>query len=798
MSSSRLSPKKYDVFISFRGEDTRENFTSHLHSALRDKNIVAYIDDQLKRGDDVGPALEKAIKDSLVSVVVFSERYATSKWCLQELVIIMECRREEGQVVLPVFYKTNPTDVRKQTGSYQKPFEDYDRLAAASSKRDDDQNKVGTWRAALYDAANISGWDSSNHKDDSQVIWNIVNDVSQKLHLRYPNKVEGLVGIEEHCTEIGYVLGKVGRIGIWGMGGIGKSTIAKAIFVKYFPQYDSVCFLENVREESHKHGLTYIRDKLLSELLKEQVTTSNISGSAFIKMRLSSRKVFIVVDDVDSFEQLEYLYGEFRDLGQGSNLIVTTRDKHLLNGRVDKIYEVKQWNFQESLVLFSLAAFQKSNPKKGYEGLSQRAVKYAGGVPLALKVLGSHFHSRNDPEFWKSELNYLESKKEPLKKIQEVLQVSYKGLERTEQQEIFLDIAFFFKDENKDSVIRILNACGFNAISGIQILQDKALISVSSINTIQMHDLLRDMAFDIVRKGITDPGRRSRLRDIEEVHNVLQNDKETREVEGVALDLSEAVGLQLSDDIFNRMPNLRLLRLYVPAGKQRPAKVHYYSSLLHMRDSARLKYLEWSGYPSKSLPPNFCAMFLVEIRMPQSHVEELWQGTQDLANLETIDLIECKQLVKLPDLSKASKIKWVYLSKCESLCVIHLLSVETLVTLMLDGCKKLKILISEKHLSNLQEFNVDGCSSLEEFSVSFDSIKRFDLSKIGVKKLYSSIGRLSKLEWLNLEGSRLQNLPDELSYLTSLKGLTLSNCGVVYKEKLHVLCAALRSLKRYI
>ncbi|XP_057455179.1 disease resistance protein RPV1-like [Lotus japonicus] len=790
---SVASPKKFDVFISFRGEDTRDNFTSHLHAALRDKNIVTYIDDQLKRGDDVGLELEKVIKNSLMSVVVFSERYATSKWCLQELVMITKCRRDEGQVVLPVFYKTNPTDVRNQTGSYQKPFEEYDQ-AAAAGEIITDQDKVGRWRAALSEAANISGWDSSTHKDDSQVIQNIVNDALQKLLLRYPNKLEGLVGIEKHCTDIGYILGKVGRIGIWGMGGIGKTTIAKAMFAKHFPQYDSVCFLENVREESQKHGLAYIRDKLLFELLKEQVTASNISGSTFVKRRLSSRKVFIVIDDVDSFEQLEYLCEEFSDLGQGSGLIVTTRDKHLLHGRVEKIYEVEKWNLQKSLVLFSLAAFKKSKPEKGYEDLSRRAVEYAGGVPLALKVLGSHFRSR-ETQFWESELNYLESKKEPLKKIQEVLKVSYNGLERRDLQSIFLDIAFFFKDENKDSVIKILDACGFNAISGIEMLKDKALISISNSNIIEMHDLLQEMGFDIVRKDVTDPGRRSRLRDIEEVNNALQNDEVLPEVEGIKLDLSQAVNLQLSDDLFNRMPNLRFLSLYVPVGKQRSAEVHFYPGLLHRQGSAGLKYLEWSGYPSKSLPPNFCAKFLVEIRMPHSHVKELWQGTQDLVNLETIDLSECKQLVKLPDLSKASKLKWVHLSGCESLCLVHLSSVDTLVTLILDRCKKLKSLKIEKHLSDLQNLKVENCFSLKEFSVSSDSIQSLDLSKTGVKKLYSSIGRLSKLVSLNLNGLRLQNIPNELSGLTSLGALFISNCGAVDKEKVHVLCASLRSLR---
>ena len=167
-------------------------------------------------------------------------------------------------------------------------------------------------------------------------------------------------------------------------------------------------------------------------------------------------------------------------------------------------------------------------------------------------------------------------------------------------------------------------------------------------------------------------------------------------------------------------------------------------------------------------------------------------------NLEGIDLSECKQLMKLPDLSRASKLKWVYLSGCESLCVVHpsLLSVDTLVTLILDGCKKMKSLKGEKHLPSLKKISVNGCSSLKEFSVSSDLIERLDLRNTGIQILHSSIGRLHKLVWLNLEGLRLKNLPDELSSLNSLEELRISNCKqIINKQKLHILCDGLRSLK---
>jgi len=163
LNQKTTSRKKYDVFISFRGEDTRHGITSHLYDALIHKSINTYIDYQLNRGEDVWPALEKAIEASYVSIVVFSENYATSKWCLEELVKVLQCRKLHGQVVIPVFYKTNPSHIRKQTGSYGNAFAKHERDLGT---KDSESNKlkVQNWKDALTEAANISGWDTETHK----------------------------------------------------------------------------------------------------------------------------------------------------------------------------------------------------------------------------------------------------------------------------------------------------------------------------------------------------------------------------------------------------------------------------------------------------------------------------------------------------------------------------------------------------------------------------------------------------------------------------------------------------------
>lgn len=156
-----FSPKKYDVFISFRGDDTRINFTSHLYTALCKENLETYIDNRLRRGDDISEALLQAIKDSSIYVVVFSENYASSKWCLDELTQILQCKKDQGSDVIPVFFKVDPSDIRKQKGPYKE--------ALAKHRRDfrHNQDKLNKWRDALVEAANISGWDSRTSRQVS-------------------------------------------------------------------------------------------------------------------------------------------------------------------------------------------------------------------------------------------------------------------------------------------------------------------------------------------------------------------------------------------------------------------------------------------------------------------------------------------------------------------------------------------------------------------------------------------------------------------------------------------------------
>ena len=150
-SSSSSYRCDYDVFLSFQGEDTRNNFTSHLYKALCDQGFNTFINNDLQKGEEISMELLKVIELSMISIVVFSKNFASSTWCLNELVRIIECRNN-GQLVLPIFYKVDPSKIRKQDGDFGIA------LAKHEEKFKDDIEKVQRWRKTLTRAANLSGF----------------------------------------------------------------------------------------------------------------------------------------------------------------------------------------------------------------------------------------------------------------------------------------------------------------------------------------------------------------------------------------------------------------------------------------------------------------------------------------------------------------------------------------------------------------------------------------------------------------------------------------------------------------
>ena len=337
------------------------------------------------------------------------------------------------------------------------------------------------------------------------------------------------VGVNSHAKEIESLLesNDVQVVAIHGLGGIGKTTISKAVYNRIVDSFEGSCFLENVRENSRIiDGTIQLQEKILSKTLRaSHVKVDNVSrGINVIKERLCNKRVFLILDDADISKKIEDLLGECDWILSRSRVIITRRDEHMIATLPQgcKTYKVKELGTHEALELFSQHAFHKSKPSQDYLELAYQVMDYTKGLPLALTIIGSDLCGRTKDER-KIAINKYE--KIPTANILEILNVGYDGLEETEM-EIFLDISCFFRGWFKDYVVNILDACELFPNHGIPRLVNRCLINDEQNGTLSMHDLLQQMGKEIVRRESPRILReRSRLWDHKDALEVLVGSK---------------------------------------------------------------------------------------------------------------------------------------------------------------------------------------------------------------------------------------------------------------------------------
>ncbi|XP_060186263.1 disease resistance protein Roq1-like, partial [Lycium barbarum] len=403
-----------------------------------------------------------------------------------------------------------------------------------------------------------------------------------------------LVGIEARIGGVESLLGVgsggVRFLGIWGMGGVGKTTIARKLYDKISHQFQRSCFLEKVRDESKMNGLKHLQRTLLSRISngKSVEIQGVFEGASRIKDNLCLGNVLIVFDDVDDEHQLENLVGMPDWYADGSRIIITTRDSDLLCEN-SQLYPVSELSKQEALELFSLHAFQKRSPDIEFLNLSKSVVDYAKGLPLALKVLGSFLYKRGVTE-WRSTLDRL--KDTGNKDVIEQLRLSLDGL-TPKDKNIFLDVACFFRGKREDYVIEILKSFGLNPEIGIAVLAKRSLLYISE-GRIEMHDLIEQMGQQVARDGEQDmPWNHTRLWHEKDIKTVFSINQRAESVRGIAVPTGLDRHICKFSKAFRNMPCLRLLMV---KGEEVRRHDPIAEPIKHLPSS--LIWLDWRYYMS--------------------------------------------------------------------------------------------------------------------------------------------------------------------------------------------------------
>ncbi|KAL2967731.1 hypothetical protein AAZX31_16G191500 [Glycine max] len=561
------------------------------------------------------------------------------------------------------------------------------------------------------------------------------------------------------------------------MGGLGKTTLALAVHNFIALHFDECCFLQNVREESKKHGLKHLQSIVLSKLLGEKdiILTSWQEGTSMIQHRLQRKKVLLILDDVNKHEQLKAIVGKPDWFGPGSRVIVTTRDKHLLKYHgVERTYEVEILNHDAALQLLTWNAFKTEKIDPSYEDVLNRVVTYASGLPLALEVIGSNLFEKSVAE-WESALEHY--KRIPSDEILEILKVSFDALGE-EQKNVFLDIACCFKGYKWTEVDDLLRALYGNCKKHhIGVLIEKSLIKDNYYDdTVEMHDLIQDMGREIERQRSPEkPGKRKRLWSPKDIIQVLKHNKGTSKIEIICLDSSisdKEETVVWNENAFMKMENLKIL--IIRNGKFSKGPNYFPEGL---------RVLEWHRYPSNCLPSNFDPNNLVICKLPDSSITsfEFHGSSKKLGHLTVLKFDRCKFLTQIPDVSDLPNLRELSFGYCESLVAVDdsIGFLNKLKKLSADGCRKLTSFPPLK-LTFLEILEISECSSLEYFPEilgEMKNIERLDLHDLPIKELPFSFQNLIGLQQLSLRSCGIVQLRCSLATMPNLFKFHIGNCN---------------------
>ncbi|XP_062005144.1 probable disease resistance protein At4g27220 [Rosa rugosa] len=520
-SAESSAPRwKHDVFLSFRGEDTRRGITSFLYDRLKNRGIKTFMDDQdLQVGDVISPTLLLAIKESRFAIIVLSPNYASSTWCLEELRNICECMKEDDNRILPLFYNVDPSDVRNQKRSFGDAFTKHEKSGKHKSE------KVQQWRDALTKVANFSGWHTLNYKTDRELVDAIEESVCNKLRLTEPVLKMCIGGFKEFAATkqaIDKVMNalkddEATTIGVYGMGGVGKTTM-----VKYVGAQAQKCRLFNqviMPVVSQNPDLMKIQETFAELLGLKLEEKTEIGRASKLKEKILKRTgILIILDDIwKSIDFSSIGIPSHNELQRcNSKVLLTTRKLTVCNSmdchaniHLNILSEEDSW----SLFVKEARKYPLDKSSTFYD-VARKVARECAGLPLALIVVARALRGQG-LDGWKEAARQLQASQPPNPEDEGVvyasIKLSYDYLKSDDSKSCFLLCCLFPEDYDIPIEHLLMYGIGKGMFQDSNMLEarDRTYLVVKALKDssllldarddgfVRMHDVIRDVAISI-------------------------------------------------------------------------------------------------------------------------------------------------------------------------------------------------------------------------------------------------------------------------------------------------------------
>ncbi|GLJ10177.1 hypothetical protein SUGI_0123460 [Cryptomeria japonica] len=727
----------------------------------------------LEAGYWIPPEAQHAIASATLRIAIFSPNYAPSPRCLAELFLMLKT----GKSIIPIFYHVDPFDlrcIRQGKGKYAPAFAEHEKKGSYTPE------KLDEWKSALYDISCLSGDQINSNEDGVTAVNNILHSVFELT------KKNPFVGLDELVQGFESVAEeeKVKITGIVGMGGSGKTTLAKELFERNFSSFERYSFVFDVREAASRSALPGKQKKLLADLGVHHSPFDHVDeGKVILANRLSSHRALIVLDDVDHIDQLNALLPNKDNLGFQSVVIVTTRELGvLISWGLSCIFKMPGLSMPHAKELFCGHAFLQLSPPAEFETLVEEFVRACYGSPLSLKVLGAQLYGRSK-DYWKSQLRKI-SRILP-GDIKQRLQVSYDALNE-EERDMFLDVACFLIGEKKHTAIAVWDGSGWNGLYGLQTLVNNGLVElvdeelIDGEQRIKMHDHLRDLGREIANRQWP-----HRLWSPCQIDN-MKHSTDRNPIRGmqpaesfVAFKRYTHQSIGFSSRRSKRLRFSNKLQILFVRGNEFTEE---FASL-----SQDLVWLRWEGFQLRNIPSWLTLKNLSVLELHAANeLEELWQNIADPPlELRELILSGCSKLQRLPSsIGRLQRLKRLDIdfhgsSLSEEFCGLRSLEYLRLYSPLLSSLPA-----GFGNLISLRNINLWCCKQLSMLPDSFSQLirlKNLDLSSCEMlSSLPDDFGNLKSLRNISFYNCKqLSMLPDSFSQLRHLTDLHFSSCNIL-------------------